>query len=288
MAGRSLNWLDAVSQINLKSGGTIVKSPTVRRILDAPEDSATSYHIAVPKEMRLGNVVKKKISARASKIAEAGARSNYQFFNTISRIFRRINDATYGISIIFLIVALVGVILEKHAVVIFGISLIVLLNIAGLAAGVANLITINFRRNPMQGLLFLIPPITVYYLSQNWSKWSKPLGRILTPAVILVAVFAGYKYVPWLNGSKSGQLNWSQTVDTIKKDVSGSVSEASQKLNKLKGQLPEQVKEMNLEDLQKKAQGTVDDLTGKLKQATGNNAPQEDEKSNPSNKPGSP
>jgi hypothetical protein len=273
VAGRSMNWLDAVSQIQLKPGTVVAKSPAVRRVLDAPEDSVTSYHIAVPSEQRFQNVVKKRVSAKARELKEAGARSNYQFFNMISRLLRRINDATYGISLVFLIVTVVGAIMEKHAIVVFGISMIVLLNIAGLAAGVANLITINFRRNPIRGLLFLIPPVTVYYLVQDSSKWSKPLGRILTPAVTLALVIGAYKYIPWLNGTKGGSVNWSQTVDKIQEDVSGSMSQAREKLNQLKGQVPQELKQVDLEDLKKQATEAVGDVTDKLKKATNTGEP---------------
>lgn len=288
-AGRSLNWLDAVSQINLKAGPVVAKSPAVKRILDAPEDSVTSYKIHVPQEMRLGNVVKKRISTRAAKMAEAGAITNRKFFNSFSRLFRKINDAAYGISLIFLIMTIVGVILEKHAIVVFGVSMIVLLNIAGLAAGVANLITINFRRNPVRGLLFLVPPITVYYLLKDADKWSKPLGRIITPAVILIAVVAAYKYIPWLNGSDSKNLNWREAVNTIKQDVKGSVSDAKQELNRFKGQLPDQVQGTNLEDLQQQATDAVNDVTGKIRKAVGNEAaPASDPPANSPEKTGSP
>jgi hypothetical protein len=266
VAGRSMNWLDAVSQFQLKAEPVETKSPAVRRILDAPEDSVTSYKLPAA---RSEHAVGDRISKKASDLAEAAARSNRQFFNSFSRLFRKINDATYGISLIFLIVGIVGVIMQKHAVVVFGISMIVLLSVVGLAAGVANLITINFRKNPVRGLLFLVPPVTVYYLWQDADKWSKPLGRIITPAVILIGVLASYMYIPWLNGKESGNLKMREAFNTVKQDVKGSVSQSGKELGKLKGRLPDELKNADLEDLKKQAGEAVDNAADKLRQATG-------------------
>ncbi|MFO0919876.1 MAG: hypothetical protein U0872_16380, partial [Planctomycetaceae bacterium] len=275
VAGRSMNWLDAVSQLQLKAEPVVTKSPAVRRILDAPEDSVTSYKLPRAREE---HVVGERISKKASEFAEATARTNRQFFNTFSRLFRKINDATYGISLIFLIVAIVGVILQKHSVVVFGISLIVLLSLVGLAAGIANLITINFRRNPMRGLLFLIPPVTVYYLWQDAEKWRKPLGRIVTPAAILIGVIAAYMYIPWLNGSETKHLDLQKALNAVKQDVKGSVSKSRQELEKLKNQIPE--------DLQKQATDAVKDATGQLR--TGEKAESGSPKDRPTSPPQTP
>ncbi len=272
VAGRSMNWLDAVSQLHLKAESVEAKSPAVRRILDAPEDSVTSYKLPRAREE---HAVGERLSKKASVLADAASRSNRQFFNSFSRMFRKINDATYGISLIFLIVGIVGVIMQKHALVVFGISMIVLLSVVGLAAGVANLITINFRKNPVRGLLFLIPPVTVYYLWQDADKWSKPLGRIITPAVILVGILAAYMYIPWLSGHDDKDLNWREAVKTIKQDVKGSVSQSRQELNKLKGQLPD--------DLQKQAADAIEGATDKVREATG--AGRDAQKTNSPNDP---
>jgi len=60
-----------------------------------------------------------------------------------------------------------------------------LLNIGRIAAGLANLVVIPFRESPIQGIRFLIPPITFIYLAQRWSKVRKPVQRIVGPILTI-------------------------------------------------------------------------------------------------------
>lgn len=267
----SMNWMDAVSQLKLKPISAAM-SPAVRRILDKPEDSITSYKIDVPRENYAGQVLKKQIASEAARAADAMSATNYRFFNKISRVLRHINDATYGISVVFLIVACAGVIMDRHPLVVFGVSMIVLLNIVGLVSGVANLIAINFRKNPVRGLLFLIPPVTLYYLSENWSKWHKPIGRIATPALILLLVGLAYAYLPVINGDAQKNRSLSETVDAIKSDVSDSLKQAQKGVGDLKDQLPNDLKQLNVDDLKKQANDAVGGISNQIQKATGNEA----------------
>ena len=44
----------------------------------------------------------------------------------------------------------------------------VLLNLGRIVAGVANLAVVPFREGIVQGIMFLIPPLTFFYLSSHW------------------------------------------------------------------------------------------------------------------------
>ncbi|MSR56465.1 MAG: hypothetical protein EXS05_02190 [Planctomycetaceae bacterium] len=271
--GRPISWMDAVnSQVGLKPI-TMVAAPSLRQRQEVQEKSVTSYKVTVPRELRPKNraVTKSKHLVNAGYME--GIRSYKQFFNKFAYLFRRINEMSYGFTVVCLIVAIVGAIMGKHSLTVMSISAIVLLNIVGLAAGVSNLIAIQFRGNVVKGLLFLIPPVTVYYLWTNSTKWKKPIRRVMTPIVTLAIVMAAYAYIPWLNGNKASQANWKEriegAVDTIKHDVGGSMSEVGEKARELKGKLPDDLKNMNLDDVKKKAEETVDDLKDKFQKSTG-------------------
>jgi hypothetical protein len=51
---------------------------------------------------------------------------------------------------------------KQNKCTVIGITGIVVLNLVRLIAGLANLIVIPFRKSPLNGVLFLIPPITFF------------------------------------------------------------------------------------------------------------------------------
>lgn len=273
---RPISWLDAVnSQVGLKPV-TMMSMPAVR-VRDVPEEkSVTSYKVKVPRELR----PKSKVVTASKQVVSAGymegLRSYKQFFNFFAWMFRRINEMSYGFTVVFLIMAIVGVIMDKHSLTVTGISAIVILNVAGLIAGVANLIALRFRKNPMQGLLFLIPPVALYYMWTNSAKWKKPISRIMTPMITLVLVIAAYAYIPWLNGDKTAKGNWKDKLkkgaETLEHDIEEKLSEAGTKAGELKDKLPDEVKNINVDDLKKKAGDAAGGLKDTLDKAAGSGA----------------
>jgi hypothetical protein len=85
---------------------------------------------------------------------------------------------------------------------------VVLLNIGRLVAGVANLVVIPFREGIAQGVAFLIPPVTFFYLNNHWKKMRKPTRRVVEPVLTIGLVVLAFTFIPWLSagGSKSGPL----------------------------------------------------------------------------------
>ena len=63
----------------------------------------------------------------------------------IQKLFRKINQAAYLISIPFLMILLFGVVVKNRHLALFGATFVVLINIARLVAGGANLAVIPFR-----------------------------------------------------------------------------------------------------------------------------------------------
>jgi DNA-directed RNA polymerase subunit RPC12/RpoP len=157
---------------------------------------------------------------------------------------------------------------------IIGISGIVILNLARFVVGAANLVVIPFRKNPVQGILFLIPPITFYYLWRHWNKVRKPVSRIVGPVIALTLVVAAYAFVPGLSqaGRTSGglQQRLEASVDTLKHDVSRQVDQTKGSARALKGnverRLPGEIEKAKsaAQKIGEKVQENVKDLKAQL------------------------
>jgi hypothetical protein len=268
-ASRSIGWLDAVnSQIALKPV-TMMSMPAARkRVEDDKEDEGPAeYKVVIPRDMRKRSALVTKPAEIATAGYLEGIRSYRQFFNSLAILFRWINETAYGVSLIFLNVAIVGAIMSRHSLVVFGVSLVVILNVVQLIAGVANLIAIHFRGNVVRGLLFLIPPVTAYYLWTGRFRWNKAIRRVTGPMVWLIVVIAAYSYIPWLNGSKTGKENWKGAVESIRKDVKETMSELKEKAADLEKKVPGELEKLDLDGLKKSAGEAVDDLTTKAEKA---------------------
>ncbi|MFN0055608.1 MAG: hypothetical protein ACKV0T_25960 [Planctomycetales bacterium] len=258
--GRAERWLEAVnSQIGLKP----VTMPSIaairQRPRDEPEDDPrTSYKVVLPRELRQKNRITSRPAGMIKVGYLQGLRSYKNFWGNLAALFRWINETAYGLSIPFLILAIVGAIMNKHSLTVLGISVIVLLNIARLGSGLFNLAVIPFRDNPIKGVLFLFPPVTAYYMWTNRYRWRKPIRRVLSPLATLAVVIAAYVYIPWLNGNQEARGKLEDRIGSavrgIRQGISESTTEVGKKASELKDKAAEQ---LNQESIDKaKAQGS--------------------------------
>jgi len=121
-------------------------------------------------------------------------------------------------------------------------------------AGMANLLVIPFRESPIQGVLFLVPPITFIYLYQNWNKVRKSVQRIIGPIATIGLVILAFVIAPMLHGeSKKNQ----SIKDRVTEGVGSAREAISKKLDKASG--------LNVDDLGKllpKAREALKSLEG--------------------------
>lgn len=120
-------------------------------------------------------------------------------FSLLARGTKGISEASYTISFILLIQALAGGIMGRHGLASLALGLIVLLNVIGFVGDLASLVMLSFRKDPMQGLLFLLPPYAVYYLWTDWKRYQEVVGRMRIPLLMLGLVALAYAFVPWLS-----------------------------------------------------------------------------------------
>ncbi len=221
-AGRPINWLEAVnSQVALAPismdglrGLGNRTSPMDEPSIPGPYKLATAPSLPA---MRYA----------AGKPAGAVTRGYRQGMGQVQKLFRWINQSAYLVSVPFLMCLLLGLAVGNHSLMVLGATAVIALNIGRIVAGVANLVVIPFRDSPIQGILFLIPPLTFIYIAQNWHKTKRPVERIVGPILTIGLVALGFIAEPWVKGeSKSNGSIEDQAragVQRLKKGVKGKV-----------------------------------------------------------------
>jgi hypothetical protein len=262
-AERASGWANAVtSEVGLKPI-TMDAAPALgRRVVQEPEESGTSYNVIIPRELRRqleGEGQVSKLVRTGYRNARWGAwramwagyrtgtKSYHHFFDILARLSRWISETSYTWSFGILILALVGGMSNRHLLTILGLSAIVILNLIGLAGEFATLVVVAFRHGLFQGLMLVIPPLTLIYLRKHWDECQKTLDRMKVPVVMLCLVVAAYMYVPWLSGNQQSRASLPQriegAVEAVTENVGESASMIKQKAEVVKEALPGQIDE---------------------------------------------
>ncbi len=155
-AARPVNWRDVVvSQVALAP----ISSDNLRAIrpkpspFDDPVGPAGPYKLATAPSLPA-------LDSHGGRAAGALTRGYRQGLGKVEKIFRWINQSAYLVSVPFLMCLLAGLALGNHSLMVLGATVVIALNIGRVVAGIGNLAAIAFRESPMQGVLFLIPPVT--------------------------------------------------------------------------------------------------------------------------------
>jgi len=127
------------------------------------------------------------------------------FFSLLARATTWISETSYTVSFVIIILSVASGMIGRHSLAALGCGTIVALNLVGLAGDLASLVTMSFRKNPLRGALFLIPPFTFYYLWSDWDRYRDTVSRMRIPAVTLALVAMAYVFVPWLRGGKESE-----------------------------------------------------------------------------------
>ena len=99
----------------------------------------------------------------------------------IQKVFRKISQAAYLVSVPFLMILILGAVLKSRPMALLGATAVVLLNIGRLVAGVANLAVVPLRDGVNPG------------------KIRKPAWRVAEPALTIVLVVLAFTFIPWLS-----------------------------------------------------------------------------------------
>jgi hypothetical protein len=252
-SGNSLGWLAAANSNVALAPITEEKMPAfgarrqVKPQYDDDLGDSKPYQISAP--IRPG-------AARSSGRGPSGATILWKKnLGGLQKLFRKLNETAYLISVPFLLVILLGAIVQSRPLALVGGTAVVLLNIGRIVAGVANLAVVPFREGIFQGIMFLIPPLTFFYLSSHWNKVKKPTMRIVGPFVTICLVFAAFLLIPSLR--KDGKM---VSVKNVK-------DELRNEAKSLKGEMIGEVKKaksVDLGSLEKQAEDKLRDAAGQI------------------------
>jgi hypothetical protein len=167
----------------------------------------------------------------------------------VQKLFRWLNETAYLVSVPFLMLIVLGTVVRSRPLALLGATVVILLNVGRIVAGLANLLVIPFREGISEGVMFLIPPFTFMYMTNHWKKLKKPTLRVLWPAITIIAVILAFTFVPGLHkgGRASGDLK-GQLVDGVKNLGEEMRSEV------------EKAKEIDLQNLENQAKGKLHQL----------------------------
>ena len=165
------------------------------------------------------------------------------FFGLLGRLTTWISETSYTVSFILIILAVASGMIGRHSLAAMVCGAIVALNLVGLAGDITSLVTLSFRKNPLQGALFLVPPFTLYYLWTDWYRYRDTVLRMRIPLMTLALVVAAYAYVPWLRGGIKAELpgveSVEKAVDTVEGELAGQKGVLDEGLKKAKSWLRE-------------------------------------------------
>jgi len=145
------------------------------------------------------------------------------------KLFRKIHQAAYLISVPFLMILILGVVLGSRPMALLGATVVVLLNVGRLAAGVANLALVPFR----DGV--------------DVKKMKKPAWRVAEPALTIGLVVLAFTFIPWLSRGQAANRTIPERIRSgaqdLQKDMKGEVDQYVD-VNKLGAQAQEKFKEL--------------------------------------------
>ena len=117
----------------------------------------------------------------------------------VLKLLRWIDTWAYLISVPFVMLMIFGIVVENRTFVHVGAVVIVLANYGRFWADLLALFVRPYKDGPLQGLAFLFPPFTVYYLTTRWHKMKPIVRRIATSCIPIVLVVLAYAFLPFVN-----------------------------------------------------------------------------------------
>ena len=151
------------------------------------------------------------------------------------KLLRLIDSFAYLISVPFLMLMLFGIVVENAGLMHTGAVFVALANYGRFWTDLFALFVRPYKDGPLQGLAFLFPPYTVYYLTRHWNRVKPIVRRIATSCIPIVLVVLAYAFVPFSGRSsikdvneipgriKAGEQELRRDIDSELKKVEGEV-----------------------------------------------------------------
>jgi hypothetical protein len=117
----------------------------------------------------------------------------------VLKLLRWVDSWAYLISVPFVMLMIFGIVVANRGLVHIGAVVIVLSNYGRFWADLIAFFVRPYKDGPLQGLAFLFPPYTVYYLVAHWDRMKPIVRRIATSCIPIVLVILAYAFLPSVN-----------------------------------------------------------------------------------------
>jgi hypothetical protein len=156
------------------------------------------------------------------------------------KLLRLIDSSAYLISVLFLMLMLFGIIVGNPGFMHTGAVVVVLANYGRFWTDLLALFVRPYKDGPLQGVAFLFPPYTVYYLTRHWDRVKPIVRRIATSCIPIVLVVLAYAFLPLERSSvkdlndipgriKAGEQELRRDIDSELRNVEGEVRSLGKK-----------------------------------------------------------
>jgi hypothetical protein len=152
--------------------------------------------------------------------------------NFVLKVLRWVDTWAYLISVPFIMLMIFGIAVENLGFVHTGAVVIVLANYGRFWADLLALFVRPYKDGPIQGLAFLFPPYTVYYLTTRWSRMRPILRRIGTSCIPIVAVVLAYAFLHSVNPAINDTASVTAKFEEGKQELEKEINEDLQKIEK--------------------------------------------------------
>ena len=154
-----------------------------------------------------------------------------------SSSFRWVDTWAYLISVPFLILMILGIAAENRPFIHTGAVVVVLANYGRFWADLLAFFVRPYKDGPLQGLAFLFPPYTFYYLATRWDSMKKIVRRIATSCIPIVLVVLIYGFLPSANPEVKDVQGFGAKLEAGKheldKEIESDLKDLEKKLIKL-------------------------------------------------------
>jgi hypothetical protein len=115
------------------------------------------------------------------------------------KLLRWIDSWAYLISVPFVVLMIFGIVAQQRKLVHIGAVVTVVANYGRFWADLLAFFLRPYKDGPIQGLAFLFPPYTLYYLTAHWDRMKPIVRRIATSCIPIVMVVLAYSFLVSVN-----------------------------------------------------------------------------------------
>jgi hypothetical protein len=152
----------------------------------------------------------------------------------VLKSLRWVDSWAYLISVPFIVLMIFGIVVANRGFVHTGAVVVVLANYGRFWADLLAFFLRPFKDGPLQGLAFLFPPYTIYYLFARWDRMKPIVRRIATSCIPIVLVVLAYAFLPGVNPEAKNVSGVAAKIETGTRELEREISADLNKLIEIK------------------------------------------------------